>query len=600
MSGTFLVVLAVGAFLPGLSDQPYWDDRPLPRQLPFFTSFDSLLNPPSGIPDWPYNYFRPVALALLLLDARLFDSPLGGHAMNLAYHAIASLLVFVLGRRLLGGYGESTSMLAATLGAAVFATHPVHVESVCWVVARVDILATLFSILTVLLALTWRDSRSVLALLLAPLAYLLALGSKEVAIATSVLAPLAVLLAPPRNAGERPSARERATTLVPLVALIAAATVVYFAYRVDAVTRVTLGLRDQPALETAVRLVQATGWYLQKLVFPWPQSNFVVPDMLPGAALAGLTVTAGLASGAWALREVRRTGDGVPLFGLLWLAAGIAPALVLAVTKAGATPVAERYLYFPSAGAAIVLAAVIARWLPGPRARLATGAAVLIVVAFLAGSLLRSQLWASNTAIWSDATRQALTHATPFSELGIAWQAEGDDDRALQAYRQARGLEGDPATLAAGEYNAGLIWLKRGELTEALGAFRAARNLKPDYPLAHYGLGRVYQEQARQPTGQPPAEDLVQRIDLYGLAQRSLAEAILLNPSSGEARLQLIRVLLEQGDLVASAGRTDDARTSYRAARNQLEAMLTALPGLLEQPGIAELLAELRRKGAGP
>jgi len=588
-----LLLVSVLAFLPGVSDLAYWDDKPLPRQLPFFTTFSSLLQPPTGIPEWPYNYFRPVWLASLLLDARLFDSPLGGHVMNLVYHAVTSLLVFLLARRLLAGH--ASALLAATLAAAVFAVHPIHAESVCWVGARVDILATLFSTLTLLLALAWRDSRSVPALLLTPLAFLLAVGSKEVGIVTAVLVPLAMVLAP-RPVSQPPSTRALATTLVPLLALLAAATTLYLAYRVDAARPVSLGLSALPMSETAARVLQALGYYVQKLVVPWPQSNFVVPAMLPSLPVAGLILLAAVALAGLALRHWWRTRDGVPLFGLLMLAAGIAPALLLAVSAIGATPVAERYLYFPSAGAALALGALLARGLAGPRRRLVVGGTALLILILLASSLLRSQLWASNVALWTDATRQARTHALPFSELGSAWQDLGDDEQALAAFSQTRGLEGDPATLASSEYNAGLIWLKRGDYTAALAAFRAARSHKPDYPLAHYGLGRVYQEQARIATGRAPQEDVIIRLDLYSLAQRSYAEAIRLNPSSGETRLQLIRVLLRQGDLVANAGRTADAQASYRAARQQLEAMLTALPDLIEQPGIADLRTELAAK----
>ncbi len=588
-----MLLVSVLAFLPGVSDLAYWDDKPLPRQLPFFTTFSSLLQPPTGIPEWPYNYFRPVWLASLLLDARLFDSPLGGHVMNLAYHAVTSLLVFLLARRLLTGHASAT--LAATLAAAVFAVHPIHAESVCWVIARVDILATLFSTLTLLLALAWRDSRSVPALLLTPLAFLLAVGSKEVGIVTAVLVPLAMVLAP-RPVSQPASTRELATTLVPLLALLAAATTLYLAYRVDAANPVSLGLSALPVSETAARVLQALGYYVQKLLVPWPQSNFVVPAMLPSLPVAGLILLAAVALAGLALRHWWRTRDGVPLFGLLMLAAGIAPALLLAVSAIGATPVAERYLYFPSAGAALALGALLARGLAEPRRPLVVGGTALLILILLASSLLRSQLWASNVALWTDATRQARTHALPFSELGSAWQDLGDDEQALAAFSQTRGLEGDPATLASSEYNAGLIWLKRGDYTAALAAFRAARSHKPDYPLAHYGLGRVYQEQARIATGRPPEEDVITRLDLYSLAQRSYAEAIRLNPSSGETRLQLIRVLLRQGDLVANAGRTADAQASYRAARQQLEAMLTALPGLLQQPGIADLRTELAAK----
>lgn len=184
------------AFLPGVSGLAYWDDAFWPRQLPFFVDAASLLQPPPGIPDWPYNYFRPVWISSLLLDASLYSSPLGGHWMNLGYHAATVLLIYLLAKRLVASRYPAEAALAAALAAGLFAVHPIHAESICWVGARVDILATLFCTLTLGLALRWRDRGGWLALLATPLAYLLALGSKEVGIVTAVLVPLALLLTP--------------------------------------------------------------------------------------------------------------------------------------------------------------------------------------------------------------------------------------------------------------------------------------------------------------------------------------------------------------------------------------------------------------------
>ena len=165
-----------------------------------------MLRPPDNIARWSYGYYRPVVILSYLADARVFGtgSPAGPHIFNVTCHLLTTMLVWLLARRVLrqipdGGGG-------AVVAATVFAVHPIHTESVSWIAGRSDVLAALFLVTALLLALRWLDRRSAVALLLAPVFFLLALLSKEIAIVGLALLPLLIIFSGPAQAPTRPAA----------------------------------------------------------------------------------------------------------------------------------------------------------------------------------------------------------------------------------------------------------------------------------------------------------------------------------------------------------------------------------------------------------
>jgi tetratricopeptide (TPR) repeat protein len=585
------VALAFLAMLPSVSGELVWDDVFWQRQVAYFTSLAAVLRPPADIPDWPAGYFRPVATLSWLLDLRLWgpEDAAGRHLSNLAFHALATLGAWLLARRLLAGSpGREAGALAA---ATLFAVHPVHTESVCWVGARVDVLATMFLLPALLLALAWRDRRSVPALLAAPACFLLAMGAKEVGVAGLALMPLVVALAPPLPGAAPAGGRARAAALtwVPLAVAFAGAAALYAVLRQSGAASVGAELGG---LDPA-RLVRATGWYVAKLAWPWPQLNYVTWENVPGVAAAAGAVLAALALTGWAARTALAGRGTLPLLGLLWTGIALAPSLVVALSGFAANPVAERYLYLPSVGAALAAGGVVARLAGGRSRRVAAGAlaaTAALAAVFLAATLLRSLDWTSNVRLWSTATRQVTTHGQPWVELATAHYAAGDYDAALDAFRTARALEISPGTLAVAEYNAGLIHLKRRQWREAEDAFTRSRTADPRYALARYGLGRVSYERALEP-GEADA-----RLALLERAQQSFLAAIGLSPGFGEPRLQLVKIALARGDLLAGAGEAERAAASYGAGLAQLETLLRALPALAQDPAVAALRADLQAK----
>ncbi|MBM4196665.1 MAG: hypothetical protein FJ197_06110 [Gammaproteobacteria bacterium] len=581
-AATAIVVLAVLAVLPSISGEAIWDDVFWSRQIEYFKSAGDVLRPPAGIPDWPSGYFRPVTTASYLLDRVTWgeDWVRGRHVSNIAFHALASLALWGLARRLLADLPQRE--FGALAAGALFAVHPIHTESVCWIGARVDVLATLFLTVSLTLSLAWRDSRSVLALLAGGASFLLALGSKEVAVAGLAILPVLLVLAP------RGASRGSGDWLAPAAGYAAAATL-YFVLRADATTSVA---GQFGGLDIA-RLAQASAYYIGKLVWPWPQSNFVVPGDLPGLAAAAGIFAAGSVLLALAIRAWRNGGSAAPLAGLLWTGAALTPSLVVALSGFATNPVAERYLYLPSAGFALACGAGLA-WtasrLPIVPVRAVAG---LIVAALLAASVSRSVDWSSNIRLWSSTTALGTTHAQPWVELATAQMAAGEYPQALAAFDEARRRVIDDGTLSVAEYNTGLVHLKLGDPAQAELAFTRARNADPAYALARYGLGRAYYEQALLlPAGRS-------RLALFERAENAFLAAIGLNAGFGEPRLELVKVALRRGQSLAADGDAAGAARGYASARTRLDALLAALPSLATAPGIPELSAEIDAAARG-
>ncbi len=570
----WLPLLAAGlAYLVAPTAALVWDDQILvTQQLPSFQSFADVLQPPAGIPQWSYPYYRPVVVVTYLLDAWLFGpgSAIGPHAMNVLYHVLTTLFVGLLARRLLGRSGEGE--LAAIAAATLFAVHPIHTESVSWVAGRSDLLATLLLVPALHLALRWRDEGMTWQLLASPVLFLLALLAKEVAIAGLALLPLLWVLAPvtapvgaPLGALENRIAPEGAPTgrfVMQALAWVGAAWV-WWSLRLAGGASLSVAPTGSEMLFW--NPLRAAAWYLQKLVVPWPQANFAVWEMVPSVtvslAILGVAALALLASARlwW-----QNKNAGI-LLGICWTGLALGPSLAATLSGVAETPVAERYLYLPSVGFAIAVGGALALLLQATGSaggrRLVVGSYALLCAVLLALCLQRGLVWQNDVRLWADATARAPDYALPWVERGKAQAASGDDGTALAYFERARTLKGSAQTRAVASYNTGLLYAQRNEIFRAEQAFRDAVTINPAYGKGYYGLGRIGLARATGPGAGGPAERQV----LLDQAAADLQRALEVSPGFVDAWVQLARVLAARGDpgsavvALASAERLDPA-----------------------------------------
>jgi tetratricopeptide (TPR) repeat protein len=494
------------------------------------TPFDSFLGDPMRHP----NYFRPATLLSLWMDrtpAPAPDRPGPFHRTNLILYALACVLLWLLASELTG------DPVAAAAGAAVFALHPTHPESVCFISGRTDLLAGVFLFASLWLAARWGPRIRNPAWKLAPASasLLVALFAKEVAFLAS---PVVLIVLWIRDRGIR--GRAILLAAVPLVL----ADAIYLGARWAA-----LGWQTAPAVSPvqgqAAQLltsVAVVGRYVPLLLFPFSLSarHEVLPLASPDAFFfAGAAALVLILVGLSAFFR-RRSRWLVPL---ALFAATLLPLCNVRLI-AGAL-VAERFLFVPSAALALAVA-----FLPGSSPRWIAG---VVAPVFLLLLLPRIGVWKDDATLYASMVRDSPNSPHAHAILGQYYYRQHDFPRAIE--HQKRAFQLMP------EYNETLLDLSAaeddaGQTDSALAHVRLLLRLRPEYPAAWYALGN-FQVRKDQPDS----------------AAAAYREALRLDPKLAQAENNL-------GVVLERMGRIDEAIAHYRRAEELLPGFPNAVNNL--------------------
>ena len=522
-----LGALVVVAYAPAFRAGFIWDDDA-------YVTRNATLRTASGlariwlVPGSVPQYY-PLTFTSFWLEHQVFgDAATGYHVTNVLLHALNALLVWrVLSRLAVPG---------AWLAAAVFAVHPVQVESVAWITERKNVLSGACYLGALLLALRVagfgaRASRRRDAVALAAL-FAAALLAKTVTCTLPVT--ILVILWWRRGTIDR---RAVVATL-PLFALGGALALVTVW-----VERTHVGARgalfDLGPLDRMLIAGRALWFYVATLAWPHPLS-FVYPRWTidPAAWWQWLFPLAGVATFAalWIARD--RIGRA-PFAAALGFAATLAPALgVVDVYPMRYTFVADHYQYLASLFVLVPVAALLASAAP----RLGAGAPALAgaLLALLAGlTWQRTLVYADEETLWRDVIAENPSGSMAYVNLGMWLHQRGRSEEALAALGEARRLEPADAEV---EGDLGVVLAALGRPTDAVAHLEAAVRLAPRSALARSNLGNGLAAAGR------PSD-----------AEAQYREAVRLAPGYADAHNNLANVLVQQG-------RTEEAREHYRAA----------------------------------
>ena len=442
--GRVLVMLALVAYLPAFAGGFVWDDwilvtEPLVRRL---DGVASIWLSPSDI---RYEgHYWPVVYTSFWLEHKLWGlHPTGYHAVNVALHALNSVLLWRLLVRL--------SVPGAWLAAAVFVVHPVHVESVAWIIERKDLLSALFYLGAVHAWLRFKEESSLWRWLLCLLLLLGALLSKSIA----VTLPAALLLLQWWREG-RVTWRD-AGCILPLALAAAAVTVADVSFYRDRVESAF----DYTYVERALIAARALWVYARQLVWPgsmpifYPRWEVHSNDVVGWLALATALIIGAV---LWLARG--RMGRG-PFVGALFFVLTLSPILGFVDFRfMDIAFVADRFQYLASIGPLAVLLAVgvhvSARMSPKGRAGGIVAAGV-ILVALSALTWRLSGIYRDDLTFARHAVEQNPRHHFGQILLSYALNAEHDHEGALAAAKRAvnlaegsRGIDSAAAPLAMG------------------------------------------------------------------------------------------------------------------------------------------------------
>ena len=524
--------------------------------------------------------YYPVLHSAFWVEHRLWgDSVLGYHLVNVGLHAAAACLFALALARFLGR--EGVPEWPEWLAAAIFALHPVCVESVAWISEQKNTLSLVFYLLSAVAYLRFDRARGRGWYALAFGLFLLALLSKSV---TATL-PGALLLA---LAWRRPGLSWRRDVL-PLVPLfVVGASVGLFTAWVE---RNYIGARggafDLGLVKRCFLAGRIAWFYLGKLVWP-ADLAFIYPRWSVTADWAWSLGSLGLAAALAVLVAVRRTCRA-PLFAMLFFLGSAFPALgFFNVYPFIFSYVADHWQYLPCLGVialfaegagAAAEAAGAAGGLQGRVARVAlAGAAAALLVVLLVLTRRQSSLYRDVGVLYSDTLTKDPACWMARNNLGVHLMEGGSLDASIAQLEEAVRLKPDYPEAHNNLGNA----LSRvpGRLPEAITEFEATLKIDPGMAEAHANLGialvktpgglsaGVAQLQAalRGDADNPEAFEArfnlgnaLARLGRWPAAAEQYQAALNLNPESSETRVNL-------GGALAELGRGPEAVEQYRAA----------------------------------
>ncbi len=560
-TGALLALLTIVVYAGTLSCQFVFDDIPQILENPFVTNAGFWKRILTGSV-WSFrgagehdNFYRPLQFVVYWLLYRVNGAnPAVFHLFQLLLCAATTWLVFELGRRLLG------NDLAAAGGALLWALHPQHVETVAWVSALPDAGAACFAILGFLLFLSAEksDPPSWKGYALAAAAYFPALLFKESALAL----PLVVIIYWYFFPGDS-NWRQKSIRGLPFGAAIA----VYLALRVAA-----LGSFSQnPQAFKAPREVIAAalgllGQHARLFLWPTGMSAFRVFDL--HASLH--SPWPWLVTAAILIALLIRKRDATSGFLFSWWLVTLAPCLDFRMVS---FPVADRFSYLPSVGAALAVSHIflqaLPRRIPAPQlAPVLAGLVLIASIAFAADDVRLVPAWADNVALWGYSLR-----ASPNSALVHLFQAtllrtrDGNMKGAEAEYRTALRLNRQSAKPLAGiayecYLGLGQVALQRAGIAEAMDDYKKAIQISPDHSPAYKALGSVYFPQGD-----------------YQRAAKYFTTAVKLDPQDVESRFFLGTCEMKLGDPREAAAQFHAARQvdptyieAYQAEARALDA----------------------------
>jgi len=420
-----------------------------------------------------FDRYYPLLDSLFWFQHRLWgDATLGYHLVNLALHSAVAILVLFILRRL--------KVPGAYLAAAIFALHPVHVESVAWISEFKNTLSGVFFLSAILVYLRFDQTRKLAWYFGALGLFGLALLSKTTAVMLPAVLPVVLWW----QCG-RLSWKKNLLPLIPffLCSAIAGMLTIWvernLAGAVSELANLTL-------IERGLIAGRAIWFYLGKLV--WPVNLMLVYPRWQISSGAWWQYLLPVAVGMFLalLWWLRRWSRG-PVAGFLFFAITLFPLLgFLNVNFFRYSFVADHFQYLASLGIITLFSAGATLLLRRKVIGKISGVALVIVLAVL--SWQQSRMYADSETLYRTTIERNHKCWLAHNNLGIALMERGQITEATAEYQTALKIKPD---YAEAHNNLGVILLRRGQEAEAIMEYQTALRIKPDYAVAHNNLGLI-------------------------------------------------------------------------------------------------------------
>jgi tetratricopeptide (TPR) repeat protein len=530
------------------------------------------------------SYWHPLTWLSHMLDCQLFGlNPGMHHLVNLIIHLANSLLLFFILKRMTGSLWQSSFV------AAMFALHPLNVESVAWVASRKNVLSTFFLMLTLWTYVRYTQGPTIGKYLLVLLAFVLGLMAKPMLVTLPFLLlvldywPLGRFLvgqldycgnSEGSGATMTVSGRERSSRLVleKIPLLIFSIFSVYITSLAVQRSGIVISTEAVPMkLRIANGLVSYVA-YLAKMA--WPKDLAVY---YPYPATVPLWHTVGAACvltavSAFIFRGWRKTPYLVT--GWLWYLGTLVP--VIGLKQHGLWPaMADRFAYVPLIGIFIMIAwgaPQLVERLSYRRIVLAFAAGIALSV-FMILTWIQLHYWKNSSALFQHAVKVTSNNHLAHNNLGNVLARQGKTEEAIDHY--ARALQIRPYFPNA-HNNLGKALARQGKTAEAIGHYLKALQVNPDLPEAHNNLANALTQQGKdqeaidhytkalqlKPNFAGAHNNLGNVLERQGRRNEALyhySMAVQLKPDFGDAYFNL-------GTLLAQQGKSEEAIAQFSQA----------------------------------
>ena len=478
--------------------------------------------------------WHPLTTLSHMLDCQLYGLSAGGHHFtNVILHTISVLLLFLVLKQMTGGLWQSAFV------AALFAIHPLHVESVAWIAERKDVLSAVFFMLTLAAYARYARAPSAPRYLLVALLFACGLMSKPMLVTLPFVLLLLDYWPLGRIGGQKSEVgsqlRRLITEKIPLFALSAVsciATLLTQRQGPNTIDQLPFLWRLNNTFVSYVTYIWQMLWPVRLAVF-YPHLN----DRLP---LVEITVAIAFLVGVSLLVTYLRRTKPYLVTGWFWYLGMLVP--VIGFVQVGEQAHADRYTYLPQIGLYIMIAWTVGDLLLESTSRVRRAlvgvAAAIAIVCLGVRAFVQVSYWKNSETLWSHTLAVTSDNDVAHNNLGFLFLRRGELDKAISQFQAALDLRSKNTethySLGAAliQNNLGNAFARKQLWDEAIDHLEEAVRLRPDYADAYFNLGTVFFQQGR--------------VD-QAIAQWQKALAI--RPRDAEAHRNVASALRKQGNV---------------------------------------------------
>jgi tetratricopeptide (TPR) repeat protein len=532
---------------------------------------------------WAFTHFHadnwhPLTTISHMVDCQLYGlQPWGHHLTNLLLHATAAIFLFLALRKL------TIATWPSAFVAALFAVHPLRVESVAWISERKDVLSGVFFMLTLWAYANYArsDSRSVGKYVTVLVLFALGLMCKP----SVVTLPFVLLLLDYWPLGRMQGAKSKEQGIdlqavrglvvekIPLFVLSAASSVVTVLAQREAFTatfQLPFQARFANAVLSYVAYLGQVIWPMNLAVlYPYPEGNLNFVEVI--VALLFLWIVS-IIFFFWRKRYP------FLLVGWLWFLGMLVP--MIGLVQVGSQPRADRYTYLPEIGLCILVTwgglELFKKW---HQSRTISAAAVaLILVALGTRSYFQSSYWRNSETLWQHAVDVTSNNHIAENSLGNALLEKDRLNEAIEHYKRAIAIKPDVAPVQS---NLGNALLRKNQIDEAIPHIQKAIQVNPQYAEAYNDMGSALIKRGQAAQAISYYQKAVELNTRYADAYNNLAVAFLENGQVDEAiehYKKAVAIKPESADMQCNLGNALAKKGNWTEAIAAYQASLRGRP----------------------